>query len=82
MARQKSDSTPKAALLDMAAELKKVFHRHSKSARTRAWEKLTHGDGEKQMKYLLVHPDHSLNTFHRISFKEWLDWREENELSG
>ena len=70
------NSTPKDAMLDMAEALKKVFKKHARGPREQAWKKLTHGEGKKQMDYLLVHPDHSLNTFHRISFKEWLEKRD------
>ena len=79
MAKQKSGSNPKTALLDMAGELKKVFHKYAKTTRIQAWDKLTHGDGAKQMQYLLQHPDHSLNTFHRITFRDWVE-RREHEL--
>jgi hypothetical protein len=72
MAKQKSDTTPRVALLDLAQALKQVFHKHSRSARTQAWEKTQHGTGAEEIKKLLRNPDHTLNKFHSISFKEWL----------
>jgi hypothetical protein len=73
MAKQSSGGTPRAALMDMAGALKKVFHKYSREARKQAWKKLTHGEGEKMVGYMLDHPDRSLNPFQRITFHEWLE---------
>ena len=73
MAKQKSDSTPRDAMMDMVQELKKVFHRHSLYSRTDAWKRITSGKGEKLIKNLLQHPDYSTVQFRALTFKEWTE---------
>lgn len=77
MAKQKSGGNPRDAAKAMAEALKRVFHDYSLSARSKAWDKLTHGAGMNFMQTLVKHPDYSIsNLMGKLTFKEWLEERE------
>lgn len=85
---KKNDTNVKDAIVDIAKSLESVFKKYSKNTRTKAWEKLTSKDGEKQMKKILVDPNIPINTFQKLasqkneSFKNWLEskknWNEDS----
>jgi hypothetical protein len=66
------DTNTKKAIIDMASSLAGVFKKYTRSTREKAWKDLTGSEGQHQMKKILQDPSRSLNTFQKLSFREWL----------
>lgn len=66
-------TNPKDAALDIVKAVRTVFKKYSYSSRKKAWEALNKGQGKREVEKLLVHPDRELNTFSRLSFREWVN---------
>lgn len=82
MANAKSNDTNlRKAIVDIAKELESVFKKYSRQTRTKAWEKITSKDGEKEIRKILNDPARPINTFQKLAtkneailgFKEWID---------
>ncbi len=72
----------KNAIVDIAKSLESVFKKYSRQTRSKAWEKVTGKDGEKEMKKIINDPSRPINTFQKlatqkessqIGIKVWLD---------
>lgn len=90
---KKSNTSIKDAVIDIAKSLESVFKKYTKNTRTKAWEKITSKDGEKEVKKILNDPSRQVNTFQKLanqkneSFKNWLEskknWNEDsNEMKN
>jgi hypothetical protein len=85
---EKNDTNLKNAITDIAKNLENVFKKYSKNTRSKAWQKITSKEGEKQVKKILNDPNIPINTFQKlatqkeesrstgIEFKEWLELME------
>lgn len=60
------NSSLKGAIMALAKEIDSVFKRYSRSARTKAWEKITGKDGEREVKKILDNPGRSLSPFAKL----------------
>ena len=77
------NSNLKDAIVDMAKSLGTVFKKYTKNTRTKAWEKITSKEGEKEIKKILQDPTRQINTFQKLatqnegatSFSVWLENR-------
>lgn len=66
------DSNVKKAAVDMAGGLAAVFKKYSRHTREAAWTALTGKDGKKEIDKLIANPDRPINTFQKLSFREWM----------
>ena len=57
----------KDAIVDIAKSLETVFKKYSRQTRTKAWEKITSKDGEKEVKKILNDPNRPINTFQKLA---------------
>ncbi len=68
-----SSSDPRDALGDLFSCLKGTFKRYDRSARRKAWEALTSGNGKSEVGKLINNPGHVVTGVPRfLKFKEWL----------
>jgi hypothetical protein len=74
-----NDTNLRKAIVDIARELESVFKKYSRQTRTKAWERLTSKDGEKEVRKILNDPSRPINTFQKLAtqneefgFKSWL----------
>lgn len=65
-------SNVKDAIVDLVKAVKPVFKKYTRHTREEAWKDLTNKKGEQEMKKILVNPDRPINTFQKLTFKEWL----------
>jgi hypothetical protein len=80
------NSNIKDAITDIAKSLEAVFRKYTRNTRTKAWEKITSKDGEKEMKKILQDPTRQVNTFAKlatqkeglIGFSAWMEQRQVN----
>jgi hypothetical protein len=68
----------KDAIVDIAKNLEYVFKKYSRQTRSKAWNKITSKEGEKEIKKILNDPSRPINTFQKLatkneSFKSWLE---------
>jgi hypothetical protein len=63
----------KNAIVDMASSLAGVFKKYTRSTREKAWKDLTDHRGQVEIKKILQDPSRPINTFQKLSFREWLD---------
>lgn len=88
MAKQvKSNETNlRKAIVDIAKELESVFKKYSRQTRTKAWERLTNKDGEKEVKKILNDPARPINTFQKLATNEaslnFKDWLQESRINN
>jgi len=81
---KKSNTSVKDAIVDIAKSLENVFKKYTKNTRTKAWEKITSKDGEKEIKKILNDPARQTNTFQKLasqknesrSFGKWIQLKE------
>jgi hypothetical protein len=86
---KKSNTSVKDAIVEIAKSLENVFKKYTKNTRTKAWEKITSKDGEKEIKKILNDPSRQTNTFQKLAtqknesckFSKWLELREDSEES-
>lgn len=57
----------KNAIVDLAKSMESVFKKYSRQTRTKAWEKLTSKDGEKEIKKIINDPSRPINTFQKLA---------------
>lgn len=57
----------KNAIVDLAKSLESVFKKYSRQTRTKAWNKITSKEGEKEIKKILNDPDRPINTFQKLA---------------
>ena len=87
---KKSNTNLQNAIVDIAKSLETVFKKYTKNTRTKAWEKITSKNGEKEIKKILNDPGRQPNTFQKLAtqkesrdFSKWLSLREDsNELKN
>jgi hypothetical protein len=60
-------SSLKNAIMDMARSLETVFKKYTRQTRTKAWEKITAKDGEKEMARILKDPGLTVSPFGRLA---------------
>ena len=72
-------NNPRQATLELARSIRDVFKGLSIQTRRKAWRAITSDRGDKEVKKLIVTPNRSLNTFQRLSFREWIDINEEDD---
>jgi len=75
-----NDTNLRKAIVDIAKELETVFKKYSRQTRTKAWERLTSKEGEKEVRKILNDPARPINTFQKLAtnevvvgFREWID---------
>lgn len=68
------------AIVDLAKSLESVFKKYSRQTRSKAWNRLTSKEGEREVRKILNDPDRPINTFQKlatestsIDLKVWLD---------
>lgn len=66
-------SNPRDAVVDMASSLAGVFKKYSRQTREKAWKHLSGPAGHLEIEKLLLDPKRPLNTFQKLTFKEWLN---------
>lgn len=65
---KKSNNTNlKDAIVDIAHGLENVFKKYSRQTRSKAWEKITSKEGEKEVKKILNDPNRPINTFQKLA---------------
>ena len=82
-----SNTSLKDAIVDIAKSLETVFKKYTKNTRTKAWEKITGKDGEKEVKKILQDPTRQINTFQKLAtqkeglvgFSAWMENREKQK---
>lgn len=75
-----NDTNLRKAIVDIAKELEAVFKKYSRQTRTKAWERLTSKEGEREVRKILNDPARPINTFQKlatknesvIGFEEWM----------
>lgn len=75
----------KDAIVDIAKSLESVFKKYSRQTRSKAWNKITSKEGEKEVSKIINDPSRPINTFQKLatkneSFKNWLEDKE-NKIS-
>jgi hypothetical protein len=77
-----NETNLRKAIVDIAKELEAVFKKYSRQTRTKAWERLTSKEGEKEVRKILNDPARPINTFQKlatknesVSFKKWISNR-------
>lgn len=78
-----NDTNLRKAIVDIAKELESVFKKYSRQTRTKAWERLTGKEGEKEVRKILNDPTRPINTFQKLAtknetvtkFGEWIKKR-------
>ena len=65
-------NNPRQATLELARSIRDVFKGLSIQTRRKAWRAISSERGNKEVKKLIVTPNRSLNTFQRLSFREWI----------
>lgn len=72
MASQNSDA--RRTLKELVDDIKKVFKKHSRSARDRAWDALTSKRAQKQIDQLIKNPSITVNNTNSwLSYREWVE---------
>ena len=73
MIKKTPDTNIKKAIVDMASSLSGVFKKYARQTREKAWKDLTGSTGQREVGKLLQDPSRSINTFQKLSFREWFD---------
>lgn len=83
MAKQSksNDTNLRKAIVDIAKELESIFKKYSRQTRTKAWERLTSKEGEREVRKILNDPARPINTFQKLAtknevvagFREWMN---------
>jgi hypothetical protein len=81
-----NETNLRKAIVDIAKELEAVFKKYSRQTRTKAWERLTSKEGEKEVRKMLNDPARPINTFQKLAtkneavlgFSEWMINKEKN----
>lgn len=60
-------SNLKNAIMDIARSLEAVFKKYTRQTRTKAWEKITAKDGEKDMERILRDPSLTVSPFGKLA---------------
>ena len=77
MSGQNSDA--RKTLKELVDEIKKVFKKHSRSARDRAWDALITKRAQREIQSLIINPSKPVTGVSRwLSYKEWVDQRRIN----
>ena len=70
----------KDAVVDIVKSLETVFKKYSRQARTKAWDRLTGKQGDREMRKILNDPDRPVNTFQKlvedegfVGFSKWME---------
>lgn len=71
----KDNAASKKIITDLAKGIRDVFKKYSRHNRERGWNTIKSGEGEKQIKKLIVDPNIALSGFERLTFKEWVQSR-------
>ena len=80
-----SNTSLKDAIVDIAKSLESVFKRYTRNTRSKAWEKITSKDGEREIKKIIQDPARQINTFQKLatqkestapSFSAWVEMRD------
>lgn len=61
------------AIVDLAKSMESVFKKYSRQTRTKAWEKLTSKEGEKEVKKIINDPARPINTFQKLATQKESD---------
>jgi hypothetical protein len=77
MTKKTPDTNIKKAIVDMASSLSGVFKKYARQTREKAWKDLTGSTGQREVQKLLQDPSRPINTFQKLSFREWLDGLQE-----
>lgn len=65
-------SDARDATQDIYDGLKRIFKKYSRTARERAWDRVTSVAGEKVVKRIINNPSVPTPGLDRLAFKEWL----------
>lgn len=75
-----NDTNLRKAIVDIAKELESIFKKYSRQTRTKAWERLTSKEGEREVRKILNDPARPINTFQKLAtknesvgFKRWIE---------
>jgi hypothetical protein len=60
-------SSIKDAIMALAKEIDAVFKKYSRQARSKAWERMTSKDGEREVKKIMDNPGRSLAPFAKLA---------------
>jgi len=60
-------SNLKDAIMDIARSLETVFKKYTRQTRTKAWDKITSRDGEKDMERILRDPSLTVSPFGKLA---------------
>jgi hypothetical protein len=70
----------KDAVVDIVKSLETVFKKYSRHTRTKAWDKLTGKQGDREMRKILNDPSRPVNTFQKLveekgfmGFSKWME---------
>lgn len=72
----------KNAIVDIAKSLESVFKKYSRQTRSKAWERLTGKEGEREVRKIINDPTRPINTFQKLATQKesfnreirvWLD---------
>ena len=66
-------SDTRDATQDIIDGLKRIFKKYSRTARGRAWHRVTSNAGEKIIKKIINNPSVPTPGLDRLAFKEWLE---------
>lgn len=64
---QSNQTNLKSAIVDLARSLEVVFKKYSRQTRSKAWEKITGKDGEREVKKIINDPLRPINTFQKLA---------------
>jgi hypothetical protein len=85
---KRNDTNLRKAIVDIAKELETVFKKYSRQTRTKAWERLTSKEGEKEVRKILNDPARPINTFQKLAtneacvgFGEWIKERTNGSIN-
>lgn len=71
----------KNAIVDIVKNLENIFKKYSRQTRSKAWDKITSKQGEKEISKILNDPSRPINTFQKLateskSFADWVKTRD------
>lgn len=69
-----SNSDARKTLKELVDNIKRIFQKHSRSARSEAWSALTTQEGEKEIKKLIQDPNRVVN-----STSKWLNFKDKKK---
>lgn len=69
-------SDPRKAINDLVKEIKKIFKKHTRTARSRAWSAVTSKGAKPQIDKIIKSPSAVVNgTSSWLSYRDWVESR-------